>query len=54
MELFKRALKLPPSGEEAARELGEALEGFSPGKLTRGELEGRGGQVRLILTMELL
>ena len=44
MELVKRALKLPPvapSGEQAAKELSEALEGFEPGKQTREEFKGK-------------
>ncbi len=47
-DIIKEAKGLPvveapalPEGE-AAKELGEALEGFSPGKETREELEGKG------------
>ncbi len=39
---FALPLKAPMTSEEAAKELGKALEGFSPGKETREEIERKG------------
>jgi len=47
-DILREAKMLPEAEKpaltegEAAKELGEALEGFSPGKQTREELEGKG------------
>lgn len=39
---FRLPLKAAVTTEEAAKELGQALEGFEPGKQTREKIEGKG------------